>query len=78
MNKEEDEKRLKPEELNAICWLTKELTQIRFNGCNHLSVENFSPDLFFNLLTRYSAVINKKWDICSSGLAHYEPVEAVG
>ena len=38
------------EEIECICKLVKDLTEIRAKYCNHLSIENFSVDLFRSFL----------------------------
>ena len=39
--------------LQVIADLTAKLTEIRAAHCNHLSIENFAPDLFNSLLAAY-------------------------
>jgi hypothetical protein len=41
------------EELREIFILVSDLTDKKLDKCNHLSVENFSPELMFNLLQSY-------------------------
>ncbi len=38
------------EELHIICDTTVRLTAIRQNGCSHLCVENFAPEMMRKLL----------------------------
>lgn len=40
------------EELKEVCELTVKLTELRQKECDHLSIENFSPSLFADLLAR--------------------------
>lgn len=42
------------DELKEICGLVVELTKLRQDGCKHLCIENFAPDLFATLLGHYS------------------------
>ena len=42
------------DELKEICSLVVDLTKLRQDGCKHLSIENFAPDLFATLLGRYA------------------------
>jgi len=42
------------DELKEICSLVVELTKLRKDGCKHLAIENFSPDLFAALLGHYA------------------------
>lgn len=37
-------------QLREICLLVVELTRLRQEECKHLSVENFAPDLFRELV----------------------------
>lgn len=42
------------DELKAICEMTVELTKLRQNGCKHLCIENFAPELFRMLLQEFA------------------------
>ena len=48
---------LTKEELDSICELTVKLTELRQNECGHLCIENFAPDLFYQL---YSTLLSAK------------------
>lgn len=45
---------MKTEDLRAICELTYKLTELRLKECPQLVIENFAPDLFQDLLTRWT------------------------
>lgn len=50
------------DELREVCELVVRLTELRQNECKHLCVENFAPELFHKLLTRF--VMQKQGMVC--------------
>ncbi len=60
------------EELHIICDTTVRLTAIRQNGCSHLCVENFAPEMMRNLLLElqmYKQGMVSAEDILGAGCA---------
>ena len=47
------------DELSIISDLTRDLTKLRQNECKHLSIENFSTELFARLLEAYIETVKK-------------------
>jgi len=56
------------EELEVICDLVRDLTEIRAKYCNHLAVENFSTELFKTLLITYYNVTHPMLKVEKSGV----------
>ena len=51
--------------LHMLAEMTVKLTEIRWRGCNHLAVENFSPELYDSLIC-----VAKKHGLLKNGKAY--------
>lgn len=49
------------EEIQKLCDLTVQLTELRQNECKHLSIEEFAPDIFHKLLS--TLIMTKRYQM---------------
>lgn len=62
------------EQLREIADLTVRLTELRQNECKHLSIENFSPEIFGMLLREFRSVFEESE---KTQEAHMEKVHVI-